>query len=409
MKKGFTLVELVVSVTILGLILATVFSIYFQMQKLRTDIFAKSLLVKSTNALVEKINLLMKNYTIDYEEYFNRRITGCSSDNWWDNFTWDVGGSGYCSKFTHYGNGSSENSNTTWSHILYYCTSDTDDVNGEPKETPWTEQDCEWNSDDWISWLNYIYGQEEGNLNNGSGCWENVGWDGQGNNKIQSFGEYALQFWDVKKNADSFQGCKWDDDDTYLWMGPVAIGDNLHVKELYLISKDKKKRIFIRRKFISEEDLDGNWIITTGEKLYKLQALRLRSFDIGSGHNADQIDLTYNDGHIDTWACDVQEGFVCHGADIGGGFLWYKLPADIDDWWIDLTINDITVDQFDLSIFPTIDPNLAWQDTWIQIYPYIIWRITTSFYPENYKTKLNPDLLMKYKMNLQTTFSINPY
>jgi len=351
----------------------------------------------------------MKNYTIDYEEYFNRRITGCSSDNGGDNFTWDVGGSGYCTKFTYYGNANSVDPNHPANHVLYYCTSDTSDVSWEPKEQPGTSTDCEGKSWDGISGENYIYGQNENNLNNGSGCRENVGWDGQGNNKIQSFGEYALQFWDVKKNADSFQGCKWDDDDTDLWIWPVAIWDNLHVKELYLISKDKKKRIFIRRKFVSEEDLDGNGVITTGEKLYKLQILRLRWFDIGSWHNAADIGPTYNDWHIDTWACDRQEGFICHGADIWWWFVWYKLPKNINDWWVDLTINDITVDKFDLAIFPTVDPNLAWQDTGVQIYPYVILRLTTSFYPENYKTKLNPDLLMKYKMNIQTTFSVKPY
>jgi prepilin-type N-terminal cleavage/methylation domain-containing protein len=77
MKKAFTLIEMIISVTILGLVLSVIIGIYFQMQKLRTDIFAKSILIKNTNLLVEKLNLVMKNYTIDYEEYFNRRIVGC--------------------------------------------------------------------------------------------------------------------------------------------------------------------------------------------------------------------------------------------------------------------------------------------------------------------------------------------
>ena len=407
MKKAFTLVEMIVAVTILWLILWTIFSIYFQMQKLRTDIFAKSLLVKNTNALVEKLNLVIKNYTIDYEEYFNRRITWCSWDNWGDGFRWNVWTSWYCSDFTYYGNWNSVITNTG-NHLLYYCTSDTSDVSWEPKEQPWSN-DCEWNNGDGVSWQNYIFGQNENDLNNWSGCRENVWWDNNWNNKIQSFWEYALQFWDVKKNADSYKWCKWDDDDTDLWIWPVAIWDNLHVKELYLISKDKKKRIFIRRKLVWEQDLDNDWNISTWEKLYKLQILKLRGFDIGSWHNANNIDSTYNDSHIDTWACDAQEWFICHGAPINWWFSGYNLPKDINDWWVDLTINDITVDQFDLSIFPTINPNLAWQDTWVQIYPYIILRLTTSFYPENYKTKLNPKELLKYKMNLQTTFSVKPY
>jgi len=79
-KKAFTLVELVITVTIFSLILTVAISIYFQMQKLQTDVFAKSLLIKNTNSLVEKLNIVMKNYTIDYEEYFNRKIVGCNSN-----------------------------------------------------------------------------------------------------------------------------------------------------------------------------------------------------------------------------------------------------------------------------------------------------------------------------------------
>jgi hypothetical protein len=41
-------------------------------------------------------------------------------------------------------------------------------------------------------------------LDNGSGCRENVGGANQGVGRIQSFGEYKLQFWDVKTNADGY-------------------------------------------------------------------------------------------------------------------------------------------------------------------------------------------------------------
>jgi hypothetical protein len=50
------------------------------MLKTKTDIYAKATLVKNTNNVLEKLNIIMKNYTIDYEEYFNRRIVGCDSD-----------------------------------------------------------------------------------------------------------------------------------------------------------------------------------------------------------------------------------------------------------------------------------------------------------------------------------------
>ena len=200
MKKAFTLIEMIISVTILGLILSMIIWIYFQMQKLRTDIFAKSILIKNTNLLVEKLNLVMKNYTIDYEEYFNRRIVGCVWGNWWDNFTWNVGTSGYCTDFDAYGNenginGSETNPNNS-NHILYYCTSKW--TQAYPDEEPNTTKDCEWIDWDGVSWTNYVYYQDWWNLNNGSGCRENIWEEWNGARKKQSFGEYKLQFWDVK-------------------------------------------------------------------------------------------------------------------------------------------------------------------------------------------------------------------
>ena len=81
LKKAFTLVEMIVTVTIFSLILIVAISIYFQIKKLQVDVFAKSLLIKNTNSLLEKLNIVMKNYTIDYEEYFNRKIVGCSGSS----------------------------------------------------------------------------------------------------------------------------------------------------------------------------------------------------------------------------------------------------------------------------------------------------------------------------------------
>jgi len=411
-SKAFTLIEMAITVTILALVLTVVISIYFQMQKLRTDIFAKSVLIKNTSSLMEKLNLIMKNYTIDYEEYFNRRIVGCNWDNWGNNFTWNVDNySGYCQNFDGYGNENSIDSET-WNNILYYCTSKwTIDY---PDERPNWQEDCEGNWPwDGISGSNYIYYQDENNLISGSGCWENIWWEWQGAWKKQSFWQYALQFWDVRKNTDAYLWCKWDDDDIDLGKWPIAIGDNLHVKELYLISKDEKKRIFMRRKLIGREDFNNDGIIQTGEKLYKLQILKLRGFDIWFWHNLNIVDSTFNDWKIDTWACDYQEWFKCNWNSIvndnANPFYEYKLPKDINDGWVDLTINDLTVQNFNLAIFPTVDPSLTWQDTWVQIYPYIRIRLTTQFYPTNYRKKLNPERLIQYKMNLQTTFSVKPY
>jgi len=215
-RKAFTLIELLIVSVILSIVLTIILQIYFSLLKTKTDIYAKSVLVKNTNNVIEKINIIMKNYTIDYEEYFNRRMVWCNS-NWWNSFSWDVGTWWYCKKFTNYWNGNSINN--TGNNILYYCSSNWADWDKQI-EQPGQTSDCEWDANTWSA---YIYHQNSDNLNNWSGCWENeVGLNGY----MQSFWEYQLQFWNIWWNADSYMWCKWDDDDTDLWVWPISIWDN---------------------------------------------------------------------------------------------------------------------------------------------------------------------------------------
>ena len=400
-KKAFTLVEMLISSVILWIVLLVIIQIYSSLIKMKVDIFTKSELVKNTNSIIEQVNIIMKNYTIDYEEYFNRKIVWCNSA-WWNSFSWNVGTWWYCKKFTFYGNRNSiTSSSNTWNNILYNCTSH-DNWNWLV-EKPWWN-DCEWTSG---TWTNYIYEEKNSwDLSNGSWCV-----DSMSNPWLQSFWEYKLQFWDVKWNADWNLWCLADDDDTDLWKWPVAIWDNLNVKELYLISKDWKNRIYLRRKLVSTWDFnwDGNIDYTWWEALYKLQILKLKWFDIGSGHNANSVWSTVNDGKIDTWACDASQWFICKWASIWWWYTSYKLPKDENDGWTDITTNNITFTKFNLSIFPTIKPSYWWYDTWIQISPYVRLNLQTRFYPVNYIWRVNPDKMRKYSMNIQTTFSIKPY
>jgi len=199
-KKAFTLIELIIVSVILGIVFTVILKIYFSLLETRTDIYAKSILVKNTNNVIEKLNIIMKNYTIDYEEYFDRRMVWCNSA-WWNNFSWDVWTWWYCKRFTNYGNGSSirkgNNFVNTWNNILYYCSSKWGDGSGLI-EYPGSSTDCEWNQNTWSA---YIYHQTSDNLNNGSWCWEN---EVNTNGSMQSFGEYKLQFWNVLWNADSY-------------------------------------------------------------------------------------------------------------------------------------------------------------------------------------------------------------
>ena len=399
LKKWFTLLEMLIVATILGLVFWVVINMYYKLLQTKTDIYVRSILSKNTNLIAERINLIMKNYTIDYEEYFNRRITWCDS-NWWENFTWNVGTNWYCDKFTNYWNGNSVDSNN-WNNILYYCSSI--DNNRNRKENPWGT-DCEWSAaSNWTTWTDYIYAEDNtATLWSWHGCWRSV-W----NNKIQSYWEYAVQFWDVNKNADGTWWCKWDDDDVDLWRWPIAIWNNTWVKELYLISKDWKKRIFLRRKLVFSWDLNHDGKVDNWEKLYKLQILKLRGFDLWDAHNWSWVRAF--DWKIDTWACDKIEWFICHGDPITMGNVWYNMPASWEDGWQDLTITDLSIKSLNFAIYPNKKPSLNWQDNTYQISPYISMEMETSFYWENYMRKLNPASLSWYSMKINTIFCTKEY
>ena len=397
LKKWFTLLEMLIVVTVLWLVFTVIINSYYKLMSAKTDIYVRSILTQNTNTLTEKINLIMKNYTIDYEEYFNRSIVWCDNDGW-NSYTWDVGENWYCDKFTTYWNSNWLWISSTW-NVLYYCSSVW--FNWSLKETVWWTEDCEWVVN---TWSNYIYEEKtSGALENGSWCWESL-W----NNKIQSYWEYAVQFWDVNKNADWLYGCKWDDDDVDLWKWPIAIFDNKNVKELYLISKDWKKRIFLRRNLIYSWDLNNDWTTDSWEKLYKIQILKLRGFDLWENHDWNGK-LAY-DGKIDTWACDKAEWFVCKWKSLDSlWYTWYNLPEDINDWWKDYNITDLSIDSLNFVIYPVKLPSLAWQEDKYQISPYVVMDLTTRFYWKNYLKKLNPAALSWYRMRLNTMFSVKEY
>ena len=72
-KKGFTLLEVIIAVTSFFLLLVAIINIYTRMIKLKYNIQARTSITQDSYFAIEKINLMLKDYTIDYEEYFNRK------------------------------------------------------------------------------------------------------------------------------------------------------------------------------------------------------------------------------------------------------------------------------------------------------------------------------------------------
>ncbi|MDR0369381.1 MAG: hypothetical protein LBH96_02335 [Candidatus Peribacteria bacterium] len=168
---------------------------YTRMQHIKKEIDIKQELIQQSYEFVERMNVLMQDYVIDYEEYFNRQMVGCTSAGGkGDTFTWQTGTSGHCTEFSAYGNQNgnfpslsiSTNLGRQENHALYYCTSKQGDV---LTATPYTKP---------------------------------VVYEGTGNNCIptssthgnkQSYGQYAKLFFDVKSDTDGDNSLVGDSDD----------------------------------------------------------------------------------------------------------------------------------------------------------------------------------------------------
>ncbi len=394
-KKSFTLVEVLTVTVMVWMIFLLVMNLYTRMMRVRIDAEAKQSLIQNSYNLLEKLNVMMKDYTIDYEEYFNRRIVWCSwTIDLWNNFSWNIWTWWHCSNFTHYGN--VDRQYPEW--WLYYC-SNKDLTPTAPNNVHSTLSDNQ-------------------NVHLWSWCWNQVWfWD---NWEPQAFGEYKWQFRNMWLDADGaanvwLHAAIFDDDDNDVWKWPISIWDNENIKEIYLISKDKTKRVFIRRKLIEKcSDNPSMWKMSCSElsgnitNLYTLQILKLKWFDAWISHDfAD--DGTY-DWYIDTWACDYGEWFKCNWNEVDSiSYSWYNLPDSVDDWRVNLFWDDVTVTDWDLKIYPVKDSNYAWDEINMKINPYIEVNITTSLYGKQRLNRLNPWILKDYNLNLQTIFNIRNF
>lgn len=375
MKKrlGFTLLEVIIAVTSFFLLLVIIVNIYTNMIKLKYNIQARTNVIQDSYYTIEKINLLLKDYTIDYEEYFNRKNVWCNSSN--SDFTRDVGTTGYCENFTAYGNNSNINQVPSTERKIYFCSSTNTDETIPQRVLPNTE------------------------VQNGSWCL---------NTGQQSFGQYGWQFRDVKNDVDSVAGAWNDDDDENVMKWPSAIDNPTNTQELYLISQDGKSRIFIRRALIESGDFNNDGIAWSGdsEKRYTLQILKLRWFDAGNNHDFDTNNSSgVYDGTIDTRACDYAQGFMCHGNWIWSLYTWYKLPSDQNDGWVNIFQKNITISDRNLIIYPTKNPEYALAENNIQINPYFTINLTSKLYWQIRRKRLGIANIDNFQINLQTTFN----
>ena len=379
--KAFTLIEMMLVALILGILLPSMFSMYGFIIRSNKEVNARQVAIQWWYEFFERLNILMQDYSVDYEEYFNRQMVWCS-DNWWiltgNDFEWNVWLSWYCSEFTAYGNNSSTNRSNIkpeWRDI-YYCTTRNIGQDFLNVRRVVTKNICG------------RYGRQ------------------------QSFGQYAALFTDVKWTEDWLNGdIVWTSDDEELWHiinerdDVKAIEDSNHIQEIYLISHDGKDRLYFRRKLVHQD----------GEHLqYKIQMLRLKWFDAWQKHSFDITDNNpwLYDWVIDTWACDYSMWFIPSipgRKSVWWAFSDFKLPADVDDCWVDINQWVTTVRLWNISISPLNDSDLFWSDAAHQINPSMKILIVNWIYSAIYGTGYFSSSINDFSVPLETTINMKDF
>ena len=378
--KAFTLVEMTLVALILWLLLPSIFSMYNFIIRSNKEINARQKAIQQWYEFFERLNILIQNYSIDYEEYYNRQMVWCVNSWWvltWSDFEWNVWLSGYCSEFTAYWNNNSTWRKKNWNPMstnwwdIYYCSSERNQGPNNHKTVV---------------------------KNDNNTC-------GRIGNR-QSFGQYAALFTDVKgDNAINHTNIVWDSDDEELWRilndNVNAIEDSDHVQEIYLISHDGKNRLYFRRKIANKR-----WEFNQ----YKIQVLRLKWFDAWQKHNFNET--TNNewlyDGVIDTWACDASMWFNCSWPSVLWAYSDYNLPNDADDWWIDFTYWPTTVSMRNIWISPKGDSDLFRSLDSHQINPSMRIMVVNWVYIPYDDSSLS-NSISDFKVPLQTTINMKDF
>ena len=298
-NKAFTLIEIMVWILIVAIVIVSWFEAYIKIWIWKISLMEKTNIQKDSFYFSEKLFQIIKEWwTLDYEEYFNRKVI-------WTNFwSWHYS---LISWFWNFWSGWTINTNTYWS-AFYQCLS--------------------WN---WIAnalWTSWCYN------NNKNIYWASVIW------KQQRYWQYSYQFIDYNSNFDDDGWDEnwdlkivWDDDDEFLWDWPEAFTWWVDVKELYLISWDKKTRTFIRWNVNVDPNkppsatcsINTSNIITWSWCIWTVEFLKLEWVDWWMDHDSAVQDSTQNDWLIDTWLIDKQFTWKTNANTLNSVIAWSNL------------------------------------------------------------------------------------
>ncbi len=332
-NKAFTLIEIMIWIIIVSIILIWWFQALVSITIWKSKLIQETDIQKSSFYFTEKLfEMIKKWWTLDYEEYFNRKIIWETTSSWhFSNPSW----------FGNFWKDWIIWTNTFW-EWFYYCRSNV------WEQMTWTWCFTKFNSGS----IDYL-----------------------SNNYQQRFWQYSFQFRDYNSNydddlwdEDGDWNVIWDDDDEYLWVWPDAFPNWENIKELYLISWDKKRRTYFRWNVKPDPTLWTNAVCNINTAtwtwcLWNIEFLRLDWKDRGMDHDVSSIDSTQWDWVIDTWIIDPE--FTS----------WIEQVA----WtwtvnWVSLFPDNINVANFEIYAYPNKNIEYDWKNTdvWQNISPYVI-------------------------------------
>ena len=363
MKKytlGFTLVELLVSITIISFVIVAAIQVLSDTGVAKIKLIEKTRIEKEAFFSVEKFVELIKKWgTIDYEEYWNR-------------YNYD----------TQYLSGHFVAMSGFWNFWNTWIPGNI----SVPQWYWWRTYDCisnpAWGWSMWtggcLNWKNISFNLSTLNINY---------WSPTLNPKLQQrYTQYQLQFIDRNSNndvdyylwnilygdEDGDGSILYDDDDLHIGMGPAAFPNGIDVWELYLINISGNERTYFRWNVWLDPDrppgatCTGTKIMTWSGCLWNIEILKLVGKDYWFWHTLAiaNPDGSQWDGIIDTWV--IHPDFVNNGSEI---IAW----SNTTSYWQPIFPNTIHVSELAFYLYPNKSVSYSWADTSpnLQIAPYL--------------------------------------
>lgn len=350
-NKAFTLIEIMVWILIIAIVIVSWFEAYIKIWIWKISLMEKTNIQKDSFYFSEKLFQIIKEWwTLDYEEYFNRKVIWTNFWSWhyltpswfWNFWMWWT-----VSPILNYWN---------W---FYYCISK--NISKLPFNWCYTDFNTDTNLLAWATRnIDYTWNQ-------------------------QRYWQYSYQFIDYNSNFDSDFWDEnwdlkivWDDDDEFLWDWPMAFTWWVDVKELYLISWDKKTRTFIRWNVNVDNDkpasatcsISSSNIITWSWCIWTVEFLKLEWVDWWMDHDSAVLDSTQNDWLIDTWLIDKQFTWKTNANTLNSVIAWSNLTS----YWRPLFPTWINVTEFKIYPYPSVESKYFWKSSLASknISPYVI-------------------------------------